>query len=65
VQDIVVLNAAAALLAFEGPDLDTPVHEQLAEPLERARTVLADGSATAKLDQWVAATQAAAKTSAR
>lgn len=59
VQDIVALNAAAALLAFEGPDLDASVHEQIGERLERARGVLSDGSAAAKLDEWVAATQAA------
>lgn len=59
VQDIVVLNAAAALLAYEGPDLDAPVHDQLRERLERARAVLHDGSATAKLDAWIAATRAA------
>lgn len=59
VQDIVALNAAAALLAFEGPDLDVPVHDQLAERLDRARAVLTDGSAAAKLEQWVTATQAA------
>ncbi|HHV20539.1 MAG TPA: anthranilate phosphoribosyltransferase [Propionibacterium sp.] len=59
VQDIVALNAAAALLAFEGPALDIPVHEQLASRLERARDVLTDGRAASKLEDWVGATQAA------
>ncbi|WP_432559131.1 anthranilate phosphoribosyltransferase [Granulicoccus sp. GXG6511] len=59
VQDIVVLNAAAALLAFEGPELDVPVHEQLAERILRARTVLTDGTAATKLEDWVSATRAA------
>ena len=60
VRDIVTLNAAAALLAFAGPDLDRPVAEQFAEQLERARTVLDDGSARAKLDLWVRTTRDAA-----
>lgn len=59
VHDIVVLNAAAALLAFEGPELDVPVPEQLASRLERARGVLVDGSAARKLTEWVAATETA------
>ncbi|MDO5682942.1 MAG: anthranilate phosphoribosyltransferase [Propionibacteriaceae bacterium] len=64
VQDIVALNAAAAILAFEGPELGVPVHEQLAGRLERTRGVLQDGSAAAKLDDWVRATQEARNTTA-
>lgn len=59
VQDIVLVNAAAALLAFDGPDLDAPLVDQLGDRLERARTVVNDGSARAKLAQWVDATRAA------
>lgn len=59
VRDIVTLNAAAALLAFEGPDVDRPVAEQLAPHLERARRVLDDGSAARTLETWAAATRAA------
>lgn len=59
VHDIVALNAAAALLAFEGPDPDTDLVTQLGPRLERAREALTDGSAGAKLDQWVSATRRA------
>lgn len=59
VQDIVVLNAAAALLAFEGPDLDSSLEEQLGERVERARQALTEGAATQRLEQWVRATQEA------
>lgn len=64
IQDIVVLNAAAALVAFEGPDLDVPVQEQLAGRLDKVRAVLADGTATNTLHNWVAATAAARPASA-
>lgn len=57
VRDIVTLNAAAALLAYAGPDLERPVTEQFAEQLERARAVLDDGRAGAKLDLWARTTQ--------
>lgn len=59
VQDIVALNAAAALLAFEGPDLSGSLEDQLGDRLERTRGVLTDGSASAKLEQWIRATHAA------
>lgn len=58
VADIVALNGAAALLAYEGPDLAAPLSEQLAPRVERIRAVLADGSANVRLDEWVSATQA-------
>ncbi|WP_460766793.1 anthranilate phosphoribosyltransferase [Mariniluteicoccus flavus] len=59
VRDIVTLNAAAALLALEGPSGDDLV-AQLAPRVERARVALDDGSVTRKLDDWIAATRAAA-----
>lgn len=59
VRDIVLLNAAAALLAFDGPDLDEPAGPQFAGRLERAAAAIDDGRATALLDRWVAVTQAA------
>ncbi|GAB3623452.1 anthranilate phosphoribosyltransferase [Mariniluteicoccus endophyticus] len=62
VRDIVTLNAAAALLAFEGPDLDADLVGQLSPRLERARAVLDDGAATATLETWVAATREPAGT---
>ncbi|WP_425309820.1 anthranilate phosphoribosyltransferase [Ammonicoccus fulvus] len=59
VHDIVALNAAAALLAYEGPDPDADLVGQLGPRVERAREALTDGSAGAKLDQWVSATRRA------
>lgn len=57
VRDIVLLNAAAALLALDGPDLAAPLVPQVAVRLERATRAVDDGAATALLDRWVALTQ--------
>ena len=57
VRDIVLLNAAAALLSFEGPDVDRDVTEQLEPLLARAAAVIDDGSALRRLDDWVALTR--------
>ena len=46
-RDIVVLNAGAALYAAN-------VAPTLADGIERARAAIADGSARAKLDQYIA-----------
>lgn len=59
VADIVLLNAAAAMLAFDGPDLDVSLEDQLGVRLERARGVVQDGTASATLANWVDATHAA------
>jgi len=59
VRDIVMLNAAAAALAFAGPKPDVAVAEQLAPHWARAAEVIDTGAAAALLDAWVAATQAA------
>lgn len=56
VRDIVALNAAAALLSFEGPDLATPIAEQLAPRLDTVREVLDDGRADQLLNRWIEAT---------
>ena len=53
VRDIVALNAAAALLAFDGPDPDAPLAAQMAPRLERATRALDDGSAAHVLQRWV------------
>lgn len=56
VRDIVTLNAAAALVALDGPvaeDLDG----HLAAGLERARVAIDSGAGEAKLQEWVAATR--------
>jgi anthranilate phosphoribosyltransferase len=59
VRDIVMLNAAAAALAFAGPRPDVAVAEQLAPHFARAAEVIDTGAAASVLDAWVAATQAA------
>lgn len=59
VRDIVLLNAAAALLAFDGPSLTQPVAEQLATHLARAQAAIDEGLASEKLDRWIAASQRA------
>jgi len=59
VRDIVLLNAAAALLAFDGPDPDQPLAGQVAERLERAAAAIDSGAATELLTRWVASSQRA------
>lgn len=59
VRDIVALNAAAAQLAFAGPDLTAPVAGQLAEPLQRAYQAIDSGAASRLLDTWIRVSQAA------
>ena len=53
VRDIVLLNAAAALLAFDGPNLTEPVANQLRRPLERVAAAIDDGTAAELLVRWV------------
>lgn len=60
IRDIVLLNAAAALLAYDGVELDAPLRPQLGERLDRAAAAIDSGAATALLDAWVEATQALA-----
>ncbi len=55
VRDIVVLNAAAALLAFRGVDLSAPLVPQLSAQVEAAGRAIDDGSAGQTLDRWVLA----------
>jgi anthranilate phosphoribosyltransferase len=60
VRDIVLLNAAAGLAAFDlaqNPDqLQHPILDRLAVQYERAAAVLDSGLAERKLEDWVAAT---------
>jgi anthranilate phosphoribosyltransferase len=56
--DAVVLNAAAALVALDGPSA-APATDQLAAALPRARESLTSGQAAKALDAWVAASVAA------
>lgn len=60
VRDIVTLNAAAGLLAFDGPRHGVPLEEQLREPMERAASALDSGVATRRLKEWADLTRALA-----
>lgn len=59
IRDIVVLNAAAALLAFEGPRTDEPITAQLASRMAQAARAVDSGAATALLRRWTEVSQAA------
>ena len=61
VRDIVLLNAAAALLAFAGPDLDGDLTAQLADQLQVAARAIDSGAAAEALSRWVAASTRAAE----
>lgn len=61
VHDIVVLNAAATLVAFDGPE-PARLTEQLGEQLVRAEEAIATGAARDRLEQWVSATRDASTT---
>lgn len=56
VRDVVALNAAAALVAFQGPVADD-LHGQLATALDRARDAIDSGAGAEKLAAWVAASR--------
>jgi anthranilate phosphoribosyltransferase len=58
VRDTVLLNAAAGVVAFEGPDASRLV-EQLSVAMQTCAAAIDDGSAAAKLDTWVGASQLA------
>jgi anthranilate phosphoribosyltransferase len=58
VRDAVLINAAAALVAVDGPTA-APVTEQLAAGLPRAAESLDSGAAAAALESWIAASKAA------
>ena len=57
VRDIVVLNAAAACLAYDGPELRAPLAPQLADRIERVSRAIDSGAAAAVLERWVSRTQ--------
>jgi anthranilate phosphoribosyltransferase len=56
VRDAVLLNAAAALAAFD--ERSRRLHDALAAGLERAAAAVDDGRAAALLDRWVAVSRA-------
>ena len=57
VRDIVLLNAAAGIVAFElsqdAAQVQRPILERLREGYERAEAAVDDGRAIAKLDEWI------------
>lgn len=59
VRDIVLLNAAAGLVAFDlvqvPESMDRPILDRLAEKLQIVGEVVDSGSAAAKLENWAAA----------
>ena len=57
VRDAVLLNAAAALAAFDARP--ARLHDAVAAGMERATAAVDDGRAAALLDRWVAVSQAA------
>ena len=57
VRDAVLLNAAAALAAFDARP--ARLHDAVAAGMERAAAAVDDGRAAALLDRWVAVSQAA------
>lgn len=59
VRDIVLLNAAAALLAYQGPSLSEPIAAQLAPRLAAVAEAVDSGAGAALLDRWTAASQSA------
>lgn len=56
VRDIVLLNAAAALVAYDGPVAEE-LTAQLAGALERAAEAVDSGAGKAKLSAWIAETR--------
>lgn len=51
-RDAVVLNAAAAIAAYEG-ELDLNLHDRIAKGVARATTAIDSGAATALLARWI------------
>ncbi|MEP6480407.1 MAG: anthranilate phosphoribosyltransferase [Rhodoglobus sp.] len=60
VRDVVLLNAAAGLVAYDlsqhPEQLQEPIVGRLAKQLDRAAAVVDSGAASVKLEEWVAAT---------
>jgi len=56
VRDAVVLNAAAALAAFD--ERPSRLHDAIAAGMARAAAAIDDGRATAQLERWVTVSQA-------
>jgi anthranilate phosphoribosyltransferase len=57
IRDVVVLNAAAALVAY-GKPAASRIEADFADELERARQAIDSGAADAKLREWIEASHA-------
>jgi anthranilate phosphoribosyltransferase len=55
-RDAVMLNAAAAIAAFEG-EMDLSVQERISRGLKRAEAAVDSGATTALLQRWISLTQ--------
>ena len=55
-RDAVLLNAAAAIAAFDG-EMSQGIHERISNSLEKAITAVDSGAATDLLDRWIALSQ--------
>jgi anthranilate phosphoribosyltransferase len=55
-RDAVVLNAAAAIAAYEG-QMDLSLHDRMQKGIERATKAIDSGAATTLLSQWAALSQ--------
>ncbi len=53
VRDIVLLNAAAAMLAYHGVDLDEDIGEQVGRHLDEARDAIDSGRSRENLNRWI------------
>ncbi len=55
-RDAVLLNAAAAIAAFDG-DMGQSIHERISKSLIKASSAVDSGAATALLDRWIKLSQ--------
>lgn len=55
-RDAVVLNAAAAIAAYEG-EMELSLHDRMQKGIDRASKAIDSGAATALLSQWAALSQ--------
>jgi anthranilate phosphoribosyltransferase len=55
-RDAVLLNAAAAIAAFDG-EMSQGIHERISNSLEKAITAVDSGAATDLLDRWIVVSQ--------
>jgi anthranilate phosphoribosyltransferase len=52
-RDVVLLNSAAALVAFDGFDLNESIESRFSQALTRSATAIDSGKSTSLLNEWV------------